>query len=70
MQQCRMPGRVGDVEPAGHDRHGDSIGSQRGAVSRAVDAVGAAGDDRDVAFRQSGGQVARRVLAVACMSCV
>ena len=50
--------------PAGQDGHGDSVGGQRRAVSRAVDAVGAAGDDRDVVFGQPGRQVGGDMLAV------
>ena len=59
-----MPSRIRDVDPAGQDCHGDSVGGQRRAVSRAVDAVRATGDDRDVAFGQPGRQIGRHMLAV------
>ncbi len=64
MQQCRMPSRIKDVETTGQHRDGDSVGGQCGAVRRAVDAVGATGDDRDVALGQTGRQVGGDLFAV------
>ena len=46
--------------PAGEHRHGEAVDGQRRAVRRPVDAVGAAGDHRDVALGQPGRQFRRR----------
>lgn len=64
VQQRGVTARVGNVEPAGQDGHGDAVAVQHGAVRRAVDAIGAAGDHRDVALGQPGRQFAGDVLAV------
>ena len=64
MQQCRMPRRIRDVDAAGQYRDRDTVGGECGAVRGAVDAVGTAGDHRDVALDQSDCQVPGDVLAV------
>ena len=50
--------------PPGEDGHGDSVAGQRCAVCRAVDAVGATGDHRDVALNQPGRQISGHLLAI------
>ena len=59
-----MPRRIRDVEAAGQNRHSETVGGQRRAVGGAVDAVGAAGDHRDIALSQPGGQIGRNLFAV------
>ena len=65
MQQRGMPCGIRNVEPTRQHRHGDAVDGQRRAVRGAVDAVGAAGDHRDVALGQSDRQVGGHVFAVA-----
>ena len=63
-QQRRVACGVRHVDAACEHRHGQSIGGEGGPMGRAVDAVGPAGDHRDVPLRQARREIGGDVLAV------
>jgi hypothetical protein len=64
MEQGGVARGVGHVDAGGEYRDGVSVGRQRSAMRRFVDAVGAAGHHHRIPLRQAGGQLRGDMLAV------